>query len=356
VEKERFMNKVSTKVRFFSKLSQAKPDSQVVNVAFVDEALLKRVPGIRAWLSQFDLQIPLKAGEDLKSASRIESVVETLVSAPVGYARGRTRFFAIGGGSIGDFTGFLASTFLRGVELVQVPTTWVSAMDSAHGGKTALNAAGVKNILGTFHPAAEAWIVEDFFRKQGSERLEEALGEAAKMALLDDRVWKASASGAKKPARWTPSRMWKLLPEIIDAKLRVVAKDPLETKGARRVLNLGHTLGHALEAHHGMPHGKAVGIGLYFSLWVSWCEGVLSTEDFFGLDRALTMNWGLSLANIRKLRMDRDRVARLILRDKKSIASGEIRFIGLKASGKPVQLVVQIDDLLDHLDGFWDET
>ncbi len=349
------MSAVTTKVRFFSKLSQAKTDSQVVNVAFVDEVLLKRVPGIKKWLAGFDLQIPLKAGEDLKSASRIEAVVETLVSAPVGYARGRTRFFAIGGGSIGDFTGFLASTFLRGVELVQVPTTWVSAMDSAHGGKTALNAAGVKNILGTFHPAAEAWIIEDFFRKQGGERLEESLGEAAKMALLDERVWKASNSAAEKAARWNPARMWKLLPEIIDAKLRVVARDPVEMKGARRVLNLGHTLGHALEAHHGLAHGKAVGIGLYFSLWVSWCEGALSTEDFFALDRALTMNWGLSLANIRKLRMERDRVARLILRDKKSIASGEIRFIGLKAPCRPVQLVVQIDDLLDHLDGFWDE-
>ncbi len=350
------MDAVTTQVRFFSKLSQAKPDSALVNVAFIDESLLKRVPGIRQWLSSFDLQIPLKAGEELKSASKIESVVETLVSAPVGYARGKTRFYAIGGGSIGDFTGFLASTFLRGVELVQVPTTWISAMDSAHGGKTALNAAGVKNILGTFHPAAEAWIVQDFFRKQGGERLDEALGEAAKMALLDEKVWAASKSGAKSPSRWNAARMWKLLPEIIHAKLRVVAKDPMETKGARRTLNLGHTLGHALEAHHGIPHGKAVGIGLYFALWVSWCEGVLSTEDFFALDRALTMNWGLSLANIRKLQMERDRVARLMLRDKKSIASGEIRFIGLKAPCKPVQLVVQIDDLLDHLDGFWDET
>jgi 3-dehydroquinate synthetase len=350
------MKSVSTKVRFFSKLSQAKPDGRTVNVAFVDEALLKRVPGIRKWLSNFDLQIPLQAGEELKSASRIESVVETLVSAPVVYARGSTRFFAVGGGSIGDFTGFLASTFLRGVELVQVPTTWVSAMDSAHGGKTALNAAGVKNILGTFHNAAEAWIIEDFFRKQGGDRLDEALGEAAKMALLDERVWKASASGAKKPAHWNAARMWKLLPEIIDAKLRVVARDPFETRGARRVLNLGHTLGHALEAHHGLSHGKAVGIGLYFSLWVSWCEGLLSTEDFFGLDRALTVNWGLSLAEIRKLRMEHDQVDRLIVRDKKSLASGEVCFIGLKGPGRPVQLVVRMDDLLEHLDGFWDET
>ncbi len=344
---------VSTEVRFFSKMSSAGIDHSFVNVAFVDKLLLKQVPGIRKWLQQFDLQVVLQAGEDLKSTSRIESVIETLVSAPIGYARGKTRFYAIGGGSIGDFTGFLASIFLRGVDLIQVPTTWVSAMDSAHGGKTALNAAGVKNILGTFHPAAEAWIIEDFFRRQSGERLQEALGEAAKMALLDREVWEASKTGAAKPSPWTPARMWKLLPTIIEAKLRVVNRDPLERNGARRILNLGHTLGHALEAHHEMAHGTAVGIGIFFSLWVSWCEGVLKSRDFFEIERCLATNWGLSLERLPKLRMDRDRAARLILRDKKSIASGEIQFVGLRGACRPTSLVVQIDDLLDHLDGFW---
>ena len=345
----------ASRVRFLSGLRPAVLERGFVHVAFYDQSLARRVPQLRSWLERFDLAIPLRAGEGLKSAAMISSVVGRLLSAGTSYPRGRTRFYAVGGGSIGDFTGFLASVFLRGVELVHVPTTWVSAMDSAHGGKTALNAAGVKNVLGTFHPAVETWIIRDFFRAQDGERLEEALGEAAKMALLDWRVWKASRSGSKASSRWTPARMWKLLPEIIRAKLRVVARDPRETRGTRRILNLGHTLGHAIEARHGVPHGRAVGVGLYFSLWVSWCEGVIPTSDFFALEHALTRNWGLSLAGLHRLRIPRARIAPLLVADKKAAGSGRVHFIALRGAARPVQLQLGIRELLDHLDGFWNE-
>ncbi|NDD91446.1 hypothetical protein EBZ37_05115 [bacterium] len=324
----------------------------MVNVIFYDQGLLK-VPGFKKWMKHFDLLVPLKAGEALKSAPALETTIKKLFDSRVPFIEGRTRFYAVGGGTVGDFVGFLASTFLQGVDLIHVPTTWVSAMDSAHGGRTALNAAGVKNILSTFYPAMEAWIIEDFFRKQKGERLQEALGEAAKMALLDEAVWKASGSGAKKPLPWTPQRLWKLLPVIIESKLRVVRKDPLGTKGSRIALALGQTLGHALESKHGLPHGRAIGVGLFFALWVSWCEGLLQSDQFFAIEHALTENWGLSLSKLSALRLERDEAATYILRDKKAIASGEIQFTGLRGVGLPESLIIPIDDLLDHLDGMW---
>jgi 3-dehydroquinate synthase len=133
----------------------------------------------------------------------------------------------------------------------------------------------------------------------------------------------------------------------------VVRKDPYETRGPRRYLNLGHTLGHALEAYHGMPHGIAVGIGIYFSIWVSWCEGLLRSEAFFEIERKLALNWGISLEGLASLKIPRDEVARLFLRDKKAIASGEVCFIALRGVGRPVPLVLRVDDLLEHLEGFW---
>ncbi|MBU6374763.1 MAG: hypothetical protein KGQ59_02095 [Bdellovibrionales bacterium] len=345
-------NPVSTRVQFFSNFSRVSPDSSMMNVVFYDQALTK-IPGLKTWLKKFDLQIPLQAGEALKSAPSLEKTIQKIFETQTPFIEGRTRFYAVGGGTVGDFVGFLSSTFLQGVDLIHVPTTWISAMDSAHGGRTGLNAAGVKNILSTFHPAKEAWIIQDFFRNQKGARLQEALGDAARMALLDATVWKASGVSGKKPVTWSPERLWKLLPIVIEAKLRLVRLDPLGTKGTLSVLGLGQTLGHALESAHGISHGKALGVGLFFALWVSWCEGLLSSERFFALEHVLSGHWGLSLSQLDSLRMERYRAAGYILRDKKAIASGEIQFIGLSEIGRPEHLVIPIDDLLDHLDGMW---
>jgi len=324
-----------------------------LRVAFYDSKLPQLVPGFSKWLRAFDFAVELPAGESLKSTRELERVVGQLFSSGHSFSRDGTQFFAIGGGSVGDFVGFLASTFLRGVELLQVPTTWLSAMDSAHGGKTALNVAGTKNVLGTFYPASEVWLIEPFFKHQSGARVNEALGEAAKMALLDTRVARAAQSLHASESEWTLAELWKLLPSIIEAKMRVVNRDPFEKRGDRRVLNLGHTLGHVLESRFKIPHGLAVGYGLHFALWVSWCEGVLPAKKFFELERSLSRDWGLDIEAPRKLKLSREDARRLLLRDKKVLSAGSLQFIAIRGVGRPVQLPLKVDLLLDALEEFW---
>lgn len=176
---------------------------------------------------------------------------------------------AIGGGTVGDAVGFLASVLWRGVDLWHVPTTLVAMVDSAHGGKTAVNLKGHKNQLGTFYPAKCVITCRDFLdslpldlREEGLVELLKALwlGAPEALSLFDDdesygRILSAPVSANQD--------LWeKILSEAIAVKADVVESDPREESGLRRVLNLGHTAGHGLEAIYGLPHGRAVAWGL----------------------------------------------------------------------------------------------
>ncbi len=337
-----------------SAVSQCRTSAGVlaIRVAFYDRVVAAKVPGFQSFLKAFDLAIPLRSGESLKSLDSLQALLADPRQAPrlLALPTRQTVFFAIGGGSVGDFVGFLASTFHRGVALIQVPTTWLAAVDSAHGGKTALNVGGFKNVLGTFHPPRETWLVHALLKGQPEARRQEAQGEIAKMALLDRRVWK-SCTQPLAAATGAGVAPWPLLPELVQAKLRVVARDPREERGHRRILNLGHTLGHVLEASLELPHGNAVGIGLFFALWVSWCEGLLATRQFFELEQDLMDRFGLSPRIPGRL-PKRPVLRRKFLGDKKSLGSGQVAFVGLRGIGKPVILPLSVDTLLTHLDHF----
>lgn len=298
------------------------------------------------WIRSFPSRIPVTAGEDLKSLSQAEVILERLLKLSAGRSRREIRIYALGGGSVGDFAGFCASVLKRGVSFVQIPSTWLAAIDSAHGGKTALNVGGMKNQIGSFWPAQEVWLIEEILRKQPEERLHDAWGEIYKMGLIKGGpLWARVRRAAQ--SREEARAVWALLPHLIAAKIQIVLKDPFELTHHRAVLNLGHTLGHVFEARSGFSHGRAVLYGLAFA--VEWSrhqqllKGRWSGADWVEEARSLP-HW----PSQRELSAELRRVrtwGKDLRRDKKSENSDFLRFIFIDRPGRCEARRLPVDDV-----------
>lgn len=302
-------------------------------------------PVANHWIRKFPYRYGVVSGEKLKSLDSFPRHARRLLSLWPGESP--VQVAAFGGGSVGDFAGFFASVAQRGVPLIQIPTTWLSAIDSAHGGKTALNALA-KNELGTFHPAQAVYLVREVLLALPKERLRESFGEALKIALLQGgTLWSRVLEVGRKGS--APA-LWRILPELVEAKLRIVRRDPFEKKGDRRLLNLGHTLGHVFEARTGLPHGEAITLGIYFSLLWSRSLGHRSTESILAemsslAERGLIPGPGDYVRVLRGLRGARD----LLSRDKKRASKGRIHFIFIDRPGYAFQKKVSLGEIDDEI-------
>jgi 3-dehydroquinate synthase len=188
-----------------------------------------------------------------------------------------SRLVTLGGGSVGDLGGFVAGCFLRGIEYLQFPTTLLAQVDAAIGGKTAIDLEGAKNSVGLFHHPAMVVSEIRFLETLPPEEIRAALAEVVKMALLLDRLL------LEQVERQLPALLagdLKALEPVVlaaaKAKVRVVERDPSEGD-QRRLLNFGHTLGHAIESvlnYKGLRHGEAVAYGMLFALRLAKREGL----------------------------------------------------------------------------------
>jgi 3-dehydroquinate synthase len=162
---------------------------------------------------------------------------------------------ALGGGVVGDLTGFVASTYLRGISYVQVPTTLLSAVDSSVGGKTAIDVEKGKNLVGAFYSPKAVIIDSEIIKNLPKNVYEQGFGEVIKYAVLDKKIY---AEINKENYD-----LGKLIALCVSYKNKIVSKDEFE-KNVRKFLNLGHTVGHALEklSNYSIPHGIAVIMGL----------------------------------------------------------------------------------------------
>lgn len=291
---------------------------------------LGEISGVKSWSEKFALSLPLMAGEDLKTLASLERVTEQMLAASDEVSI--EQIVVLGGGSLGDFAGFLASIWKRGVPLIQIPSTWLAAMDSAHGGKTALNLGAYKNQMGTFWPAKEVYLIESLLLKQPAIRAEEAFGEAVKMALLaGGKLWN-QIKIAQQP---DSQLLWKILPEVIQAKYQVVLRDPFETKGLRQILNLGHTLGHVWEISHKVPHGEAVAAGLRVAVEISRKKKWMSGKDYREITESSAFQHLPTWAKIQHWNASTENLSDLLSKDKKRKAN-KVNYIGLSRVGKPV--------------------
>ncbi|MSO36805.1 MAG: 3-dehydroquinate synthase [Acidimicrobiia bacterium] len=209
-------------------------------------------------------------GETSKSMTTVEDLCRRF--ADWGLLRGDA-IVALGGGVVGDTAGFAAAVYHRGVAIVQVPTTLLAMVDAAIGGKTAVNLAEGKNLVGAFHQPVAVVVDTSTLETLGQREFLSGLGEVAKYALLTDVV--ADPTGLTALLRLRSSAVLDRDPDVLTEvvaccvaiKAEVVAADPFEQTGRRATLNLGHTFAHALETVGGydLTHGEAVAIGLVFA-------------------------------------------------------------------------------------------
>lgn len=258
-------------------------------------------------------------GEPAKSVAEAERLWRQLVLAG---GRRDSVLIAFGGGSVGDLAGWVAASFLRGVEWLQVPTTLLAQVDAAVGGKTAIDLPEAKNAVGAFHHpmgvVAEAGLLATLPRAELRSGLVEAIKTAA---LLDLELLERIERDLERLLAGDPETLAPVASSAARAKAALVERDP-EESGERRLLNLGHTLGHALEAEIGygaIAHGDAVAHGLRFALRLSVAEG--GDAAFAGrLERLLGRLGVPALPQPGKL--DVDRLLERVGRDKKARAGG----------------------------------
>ena len=299
----------------------------------VDKRVFREIRSVRELAKQADAFYCVSAGEPLKELDSFPAHVQKILNLGANLARSRMTVVAVGGGSVGDFAGFVASILRRGVRLVHIPSTWLAALDSSHGGKTALNVKKLKNAIGTFYPADQIFICEEILKNQNIRRAEEAAGELAKIAILSGESWVDRLRSDKTDLQ---KRMWKYLPQAIEAKYSILEKDPFDLNGIRAVLNLGHTFGHVIEAARGVAHGLAVAQGLHFALKWSLQRDLLAVEEYFEISFFLRESLGLPCwVDSGKWRPIREKEAlKFLVQDKKRVSKEKIQFIFVKGWGK----------------------
>ena len=204
-------------------------------------------------------------GEDGKTLSSLKEIFNKMIYHKLNR---NCTVIAFGGGVVGDIAGLAASLYMRGVRLVQIPTTLLAQVDSSVGGKTAVNMGEVKNIAGTFYQPEEV-IVDPIFLESLSDReVRCGLGEIIKYGALNEKIYNLLLKNADNLK--DPEFLNEVIYECIKHKAEVVERDEHEVNGLRKSLNLGHTTGHAFELHYGKKsHGEFVLVGMYYEMYIA---------------------------------------------------------------------------------------
>lgn len=256
---------------------------------------------------------------------------------------------AFGGGVIGDLGGFLASIYMRGIPFVHVPTSLISQVDSAIGGKTGVDLPGAKNLLGTFAQPQAVFMDTSLLQTLPAEELSNGLAEIVKYGIIDDPEILEHLElnlGA------VTSRDRRVLESLVERccaiKKGIVEIDETE-KGIRKVLNFGHTVGHAIEAESGysVPHGAAVALGMLAAARISELLGYLREKDRSRIDKVIgalglpcRLPDGISVQGVM-----------LRLRNDKKKKDGKARFVLLKKIGMPFMNGGVPDEILEEIIG-----
>ena len=269
----------------------------------------------------------LPDGEKYKNLDTLSMVFDFLMDV---CANRKSLLIAFGGGVIGDMAGFAASTFVRGIPFIQVPTTLLSDVDSSVGGKTAVNHPSGKNTIGTFKQPEYVCIELSFLKTLPSRELKAGHMELLKHGLIQDAdFFNYTQQHSLEPLDF--DYLEEAIFRSCKIKAKIVEKDETE-KGLRANLNFGHTLGHLIETHAGYGkylHGEAVGAGMLFATFVSWHRNEITLNEWDLISSALTQY----LMPLKLLKMDFDTFRNLILHDKKAQKQA-VNFILLNKLGK----------------------
>lgn len=235
--------------------------------------------------------------------------------------------YAVGGGCVGDCAGFFAATYLRGVSLVQVPTTLLAMVDSSIGGKVGINIASVKNMAGAFFQPRQ--VISDISTLEGlpEKQMQNGMAEVIKHGLiLDADYFQFVEKNMSSIFSKDPDVLEKVVAQSVRIKAGVVSRDVKET-GERKKLNYGHTLGHGIETHTGLAHGFAISVGMHAAGLLSVEKGLLEKTELNRQNRLLEAA-GLPLY----AKCDVDAVMDKVLNDKKR-SQGKLRMALLEGIG-----------------------
>ena len=288
--------------------------------------------------------IVVEASEKLKSFSTIQKIYNKLLEED--FSRD-TLLIVIGGGIVGDISGFVAATFSRGIEYVQVPTTLLSTVDSSVGGKTGINFGNTKNIIGAFKQPKFVLIDPNFLETLNDDELLSGIGEVVKYAYLTEpKFYKYISKNIDAIFERKPDVIRKIISESVAFKGDVVVNDEKES-GIRKMLNLGHTFAHAYEvvSKYKLKHGQAVIVGIASAIVLSERVGLVDSKkatELFELifkfkNKIEVKNLGLN------------KLLAVMKRDKKN-RNGKIKFVLLRDVGEIVlDVEASEDDVLFSL-------
>ncbi len=267
-------------------------------------------------------------GEPAKRLTTLEDLADQLVKE--GADRGIT-LIALGGGVVGDVTGFLASIYMRGVDVIQVPTTVLAQVDAAIGGKTGVNLLSGKNLLGTFHQPRAVLIDPAVLKTLPAREYRAGLYESLKCGIIGDAgLFRLFEERHKEILARDPEIVEKVIADSVRLKASVVSADEREG-GLRQVLNLGHTIGHALEAetkYKVLLHGEAVAWGMVAATYIA-----LSTGKLDSVTAGRIMNAVLGLGELPRMNIKTANIVKRLRSDKKT-RHGVVHFILPREIGK----------------------
>lgn len=282
--------------------------------------------------------LTIKPGEESKRIGVIESLAEKLLGAGID----RSGFvLAVGGGVVCDVAGFLASIYMRGIRCGYVSTTLLSQVDASTGGKTGVNMGGMKNMLGTFRQPEFVICDTSMLKTLPVDEYHSGLAELIKTAIIGDReLFELIERNQGKVLARNRDLLTTLVARSVKFKGAVVSEDELES-GLRRILNFGHTFGHAIEMETGMKHGFAVAAGMELAAELSFEKGLLDEADKLRIIK-LIKDFRLS----GDVDIPLEKLENLIVHDKKKSGSA-INFVFCEGIGKAVVEKVPVMELLD---------
>ncbi len=270
------------------------------------------------------------AGEANKTLDTVKEIYKKLIEEQ--FDR-KDLLIALGGGVVGDITGYAAATYLRGVDFIQIPTTLIAQSDSSIGGKTGVDFDGYKNMVGAFYMPKLVYMNIGALKELDDRQFYAGFAEVMKHGLIKDAAF----------YEWLLDNMYEIhdrdleiLEEMVmrscSVKKLVVEKDPTE-KGDRALLNFGHTIGHAIEKamHFEMLHGECISLGMVAAAYISWKHNWLSMDEYLEVrDMFVPFHLPISIDSI-----EPEEIVRLTKSDKK-MEAGQIKFVLLKKVGKAV--------------------
>ncbi len=284
------------------------------------------------------------AGERSKSFREVTRAWNALVREGVDR---KTPLIALGGGVVGDLGGFVAATYLRGIPLIQVPTTLLALVDSSVGGKTGVDHPLGKNLVGAFYQPRAVFSSMEVLRTLPAREYTAGLAEVVKSAVLgDSALFETLEDSVEAIQAREPAVLRRVISGSVRVKARVVEKDPKE-RGVRASLNLGHTLAHAIEqidGYRGLRHGEAVAVGLAAASRFAQARGWLTERATMRICALLD---ALGLPT-RRADLDVRHVARAMGRDKKAEAA-RVRFVAPLAIGRTGFRWIPVDELAQEL-------